>query len=200
MKSLCLKIVVVITVLLGITGCTFGGGEARAPRQLDLGMGAVTPVGGLPAHRPWLIAPVVASALLNDTTVIWRVGESGQPQGFTTYRWVAPPAQLVTQRLMARLALQGAVLEQGVGGDVPQLRLNLQSFEQLFTPDGKSSQGVLTMQAVLLRANRVVAQKLIDIKVPAVSQDASGGAQALRLATDQAAEQVAQWLTPFLKP
>jgi ABC-type uncharacterized transport system auxiliary subunit len=56
------------------------------------------------------------------------------------------------------------------------------------------------MQAVLLRANRVVAQKLIDIKVPAVSQDAAGGAQALRVATDQAAEQVAQWLTPFLKP
>ena len=55
------------------------------------------------------------------------------------------------------------------------------------------------MQAVLLRANRVVAQKLIDIKVPTVSQDASGGAQALRVATDQAAEQVAQWLTPFLK-
>ncbi|MEY3630390.1 MAG: hypothetical protein RLY91_2156, partial [Pseudomonadota bacterium] len=73
-------------------------------------------------------------------------------------------------------------------------------FEQLFTPDGKSSQGVLIMQAVLLRNNRVVAQKLLDIKVPATSQDAAGGAQALRLATDQAAEQVAQWLTPFLKP
>jgi ABC-type uncharacterized transport system auxiliary subunit len=59
---------------------------------------------------------------------------------------------------------------------------------------------VLIMQAVLLRNNRVVAQKLIDIKVPATSQDATGGAQALRLATDQAAEQMAQWLTPFLKP
>lgn len=200
MKSFGIKIVVVISVLLGITACSVGGGEARAPRQLDLGAGPTTPVGGSPAHRPLLIAPVAASALLNDTMVIWRVGDSGQPQGFTTYRWVAPPAQLVTQRLMARLALQGAVLEQGVGGDVPQLRLNLQSFEQLFTSDGKSSQGVLTMQAVLLRANRVVAQKLIDIKVPAVSQDAAGGAQALRVATDQAAEQVAQWLTPFLKP
>ena len=117
MKSFCIKIVAVTLVLLGITGCTFGGGEVRAPRQLDLGAGTVTPVGGLPAHRPLLIAPVVASALLNDTMVIWRVGENGQPQGFTTYRWVAPPAQLITQRLMARLALQGAVLEQGVGGD-----------------------------------------------------------------------------------
>lgn len=190
----------IAALLVAITGCSLGGGEARAPRQLDLGAGFTAAAGNPPKHRPLLLAPMTASALLNDTAVIWRVGESGQPQGFTTYRWVAPPAQLVTQRLMARLSLQGAVLEQGIGGDTPQLRLNLQSFEQLFTPDGKASQGVLIMQAVLLRNNRVVAQKLIDIKVPATSQDAAGGAQALRLATDQAAEQVAQWLTPFLKP
>lgn len=200
MKTFWMKISAIVAVLCVVTGCAVGGGEARAPRQLDLGAGFTAAAGNPPAHRPLLLAPMTASALLNDTTVIWRVGESGQPQGFTTYRWVAPPAQLVTQRLMARLSLQGAVLEQGIGGDAPQLRLNLQSFEQLFTLDGKSSQGVLIMQAVLLRNNRVVAQKLLDIKVPATSQDAAGGAQALRLATDQAAEQVAQWLTPFLKP
>lgn len=200
MNTFWIKISAIVTVLCAVTGCSVGGGEARAPRQLDLGAGFSATPSNLPAHRPLLLAPMTASALLNDTTVIWRVGESGQPQGFTTYRWVAPPAQLVTQRLMARLSLQGAVLEQGIGGDTPQLRLNLQSFEQLFTLDGKSSQGVLIMQAVLLRNNRVVAQKLLDIKVPATSQDAAGGAQALRLATDQAAEQVAQWLTPFLKP
>ncbi len=200
MNTFWIKISAMLAVLFAVTGCSVGGGEARAPRQLDLGAGFTAAAGNPPAHRPLLLAPMTASALLNDTTVIWRVGESGQPQGFTTYRWVAPPAQLVTQRLMARLSLQGAVLEQGIGGDTPQLRLNLQSFEQLFTPDGKASQGVLIMQAVLLRNNRVVAQKLIDIKVPATSQDAAGGAQALRLATDQAAEQVAQWLTPFLKP
>ena len=39
-----------------------------------------------------------------------------------------------------------------------------------------------------------------NVQALAVSQDAAGGAQALRVATDQAAEQVAQWLTPFLKP
>jgi cholesterol transport system auxiliary component len=200
MNTCWIKISAIVTVLLGLTACSLGGGEARAPRQLDLGTGFAAPAGNPPAHRPLSLAPITASALLNDTMVIWRVGENGQPQGFTTYRWAAPPAQLVTQRLIARLSLQGAVLEQGVGGDTPQLRLNLQSFEQLFTPDGLASQGVLIMQAVLLRNNRVVAQKLIHIKVPATSQDAVGGAQALRLATDQAAEQVAQWLTPFLKP
>ena len=105
MRTFWLKISAILTVLAAVTGCSVGGGEVRAPRQLDLGAGLFAPVGNLPAHRPLLLAPVTASALLNDTTVIWRVGESGQPQGFSTYRWAAPPAQLVTQRLMARLSL-----------------------------------------------------------------------------------------------
>jgi ABC-type uncharacterized transport system auxiliary subunit len=82
-----------------------------------------------------------------------------------------------------------------MGVDVPQLRLNLQRFEQTFSVDGTSSQAQLTLQAVLMRGSEVVGQRLIDIRVPAASQDAPGGALALRVATDQAAEQVAQWLT-----
>ena len=40
---------------------------------------------------------------------------------------------------------------------------------------------------------------MLDIKVPAGTQDALGGAQALREATEQAAEQVAQWSTVQLE-
>jgi ABC-type uncharacterized transport system auxiliary subunit len=127
--------------------------------------------------------------------VVWRVGDQGQPQGYTTYRWVAPPARLVTQRLVDRLSLQGAVLQQNIGGDIPQLRLNLQRFEQTFSLDGATSQAQLTLQAVFMRGSEVVGQRLINIRVPAATQDAPGGALALRTATDQAAEQVAQWLT-----
>jgi ABC-type uncharacterized transport system auxiliary subunit len=127
--------------------------------------------------------------------VVWRVGDQGQPQGYATYQWVAPPARLVTQRIVDRLSLQGAVLQQNIGGEVPQLRLNLQRFEQTFSTDGASSQAQLTLQAVLMRGSEVVGQRLINIRVPAATQDAPGGALALRTATDQAAEQVAQWLT-----
>jgi ABC-type uncharacterized transport system auxiliary subunit len=91
--------------------------------------------------------------------------------------------------------LQGAVLQQNIGGDAPQLRLNLQRFEQTFSPDGSASQAQLTLQAVLMRGSEVLGQRLINIRVPAATQDAPGGALALRTATDQAAEQVAQWLT-----
>jgi len=186
-----------------LTGCALGDG-ATAPKQLDLGAGAFSvaagvPIGSvatpLPAMPPIAVPPANAASLLTETMVVWRVGDQGQPQAYTTYRWVAPPARLVTQRIVDRLSLQGAVLQQNIGGDVQQLRLNLQRFEQTFSPDGASSQAQLTLQAVLMRGSEVLGQRLINIRIPAATQDAPGGALALRTATDQAAEQVAQWLT-----
>lgn len=183
-----------------LTACAVGDG-ATAPKQLDLGAGAFSEATAaattLPAMPPIAVPPANAASLLTETMVVWRIGDQGQPQAYTTYRWVAPPARLVTQRIVDRLSLQGAVLQQNIGGDVQQLRLNLQRFEQTFSPDGATSQAQLTLQAVLMRGSKVLGQRLINIRVPAAAQDAPGGALALRTATDQAAEQVAQWLTRF---
>ena len=186
-----------------LTACAVGD-SAPAPKQLDLGAGARASAsagsspGGATALAPMppiAVPPANAASLLTETMVVWRVGDLGQPQAYATYRWVAPPARLVTQRIVDRLSLQGAVLQQSMGAEVPQLRLNLQRFEQTFSADGASSQAQLTLQAVLMRGSEVVGQRLIDIRVPATTQDAPGGALALRVATDQASEQVAQWLT-----
>ena len=87
------------------------------------------------------------------------------------------------------------MLTQNVGGELPQLRINLQRFEQTFSPDGATSQGQLTLQVVLVQGSKISDQLLIDLHVPATSQDAPGGAIALRQATEQAADQIAQWLT-----
>lgn len=177
-----------------LTACALGE-RATAPKQLDLGAGAPITATTLPEMPPIAVPPANSASLLTETMVVWRVGDQGQPQSFATYRWVAPPARLVTQRIVDRLSLQGAVLQQNIGGEVPQLRLNLQRFEQTFSADGASSQAQLTLQAVLMRGSVVVGQRLINIRVSAATQDAPGGALALRTATDQAAEQVAQWLT-----
>jgi ABC-type uncharacterized transport system auxiliary subunit len=107
--------------------------------------------------------------------------------------------RLVTQSIVDRLSLQGPVLQQNAVGDVPQVWLNLQRFEQTFSADGLSSVAQLTLQVILIKSGKVIDQRLLDIKVPARTQDALGGAQALREATEQAAEQVAQWLTTQLK-
>lgn|GEM_PF-248310 len=194
-----MRLVTTLGIVSVLTACALGD-RATAPTQLDLGAGAFAGAGSaataaLPEMPPIVVPPANSASLLTETTVVWRVGDQGQPQAFATYRWVAPPARLVTQRIVDRLSLQGAVLGQNFGGDVPQLRLNLQRFEQTFSTDGVSSQAQLTLQAVLMRGSEVISQRLINIRVPAATQDAPGGALALRTATDQAAEQVAQWIT-----
>ena len=190
-----------VVVLVGLLSACGGGRSSQSAAQLDLGAAPSRPGGNgsLPANIPIAVPAATSAALLNETLVVWRVGDLGQPQAYSTYQWIAPPARLVTQRLIDRLSLQGAVLPQNVGGDLPQLRTNLQRFEQTFSPDGSSSRAQLTMQVVLLKGSKVVNQLLVDISVPAKSQDALGGAQALREATDQTVEQVAQWLTSELK-
>lgn len=181
---------------LSLGGCSANRGAA--PTQLDLGAGVAAPKAALPAN-PAIAVPVASgAALLNEVRVIWRVGDQGQPQAYATFQWVAPPAHLVTQRIIDRLALQGAVLPQNVGGELPQLRMNLQRFEQTFSADGATSKGQLTMQVVLVRGSRISDQLLIDLQVPATTQDAPGGAVALRTATEQAADQIAQWLSKQL--
>lgn len=197
MKNMTVLTMIRFAATVGIVGmlsaCALGD-RATAPKPLDLGAGAAVAATTLPEMPPIAVPPANAASLLTETMVVWRVGDQGQPQAFATYRWVAPPARLVTQRIVDRLSLQGAVLQQNIGGEVPQLRLNLQRFEQTFSADGASSQAQLTLQAVLMRGSVVVGQRLINIRVPAATQDAPGGALALRTATDQAAEQVAQWL------
>jgi hypothetical protein len=199
--SACRVVSALLVLLVLLSGCG-AGRSGSAPVQLDLGAG----YGDLKAsaisavqHPPIAVPAASASSLLTEAAVIWRVGDAGQPQAYTTYQWVAPPARLVTQRIVDRLSLQGPVLQQNAVGDLPQVRLNLQRFEQTFSVDGSSSVGQLTLQAILIRGTKVIDQKLVDIKVPARTQDALGGAQALRDATEQAAEQVAQWLTVQLR-
>ena len=188
-------------LLVFLTGCG-AGRSGSAPQQLDLGAGyadaKVSPAASV-RHPPIAVPPGSAASLLTESAVIWRIGDAGQPQAYTTYQWVAPPVRLVTQRIVDRLSLQGPVLQQNAVGDMPQVWLNLQRFEQTFSADGSSSVGQLTLQAIFIKGTKVIEQKLVDIKVPAGTQDALGGAQARRDATEQAAEQVAQWLTVQLK-
>ena len=183
--------------LFALAACV-GGGNKVAPTQLDLGTSPPVVSAGLTTNPPLAVPAASSASLLNETVVIWRVGNQGQPQAYATYQWVAAPARLVTQKLVDRLSLQGAVLQQNIGGELPQLRLNLQRFEQTFSPQGDSSQAQLTLQVVLIQGSKVLDQLLVDLQVPATTLDAQGGALALRQATDQASEQVAQWVTRVL--
>lgn len=187
----------VLILTLALAGC--GVGRVPAPPMVfDLGLDT-RPVPALPAREP--IAMVVqAVPSLSDTSVIWRVGDSAAPKAYATYRWASSPTELVRQRLADRLSRQGPVLNERVSLQTPQLQVSLSQFEQVYAADGQSSEGRILMQAVLVEGRAVVGQKRIAVQVPAPTQDAAGGVAALRQASDDAADELAQWLAATLKP
>jgi len=184
------KAIIVLSTLL-LAGC--GAGRMAAPPALfDLGADvAATPA--LPARQPIVLA-YEAVPYLSDTGVIWRVGDSASPHAYARSRWASARAELVRQRPVERLSHEGPVLGAGMGAGLAQVQVTLTRFEQVFAADGQASVGHVAMQAVLLQDRQVVGQVRIAREAPAATHDAAGGVQALRQATDAAADELAGWL------
>ncbi|MFY0477675.1 ABC-type transport auxiliary lipoprotein family protein [Achromobacter marplatensis] len=193
------RTVLILTLSMATTlaGCSIGRVGAP-PSVFDLGLDA-KPVPALPARAPIALS-LQAVPALSDTSVIWRVGDSAAPKAYATYRWASSPSELVRQRITDRLSRQGAVLADRVNLQMPQLQLSLMQFEQVYAEDGQSSEGRILLQAVLVNGRAVVGQKRIQVQMPAATQDAAGGVAALRQATDEAADQLAQWLATAASP
>lgn len=187
----------VLILTLALAGCGIGR-VAAPPSVFDLGLDS-RPAPALPARETIALA-FQAVPSLSDTGVIWRVGDSAAPKAYASYRWASPPADLVRQRITDRLSRQGPVLNERVTLQTPQLQVSLSQFEQVFAADGQSSEGRVLLQAVLLSGRSVLGQTRIEARAPAPTQDAQGGVTALRQATDDAADQLAQWLVTTLKP
>ena len=81
---------------------------------------------------------------------------------------------------------------------LPQVQLTLLRFEQVFSPSGQTSEGRIVLQALLLQDGQVKGQLRIDEAAVVPTQDAAGGIQALRVATDAAAARLVQWLAKNL--
>jgi len=185
-----------ITSCLGLllAGCGIGN-VPPAPKLLDLGSPPQqTPV-DIVSKAPLGVAPVSTVGTLQSEKVIWRIGLNGQPNAYATVRWTAPPAMMVRERLFDRLSRQAPVLTVEVNAEMAQVRTTLLQFEQVFSANGQTSDGVVTLQVVLVTNNQVLDQFRVTQSVKAEDNTAEGGAQALRLATDEAVNQVAQWVS-----
>lgn len=186
----------VLCLVLGLAGCSVGR-VGTAPARYDLGADdAAVPAAA--ARKPISLVFDAAPAL-GDTGMIWRTEGSASPKAYAQARWSVSPSDLVRQRLVERLSRQGPVLPDGAVG-LPRLQVTLMRFEQVFAADGASSSGQVSLQAVLSQADgRVLGQKLLQRSAPAATQDADGGARALRQATDEAADELAGWLGGALR-
>lgn len=178
---------------LPLAGCSLGK-VAPAPTELDLG--------SPPTAQPisWQFKAIALPAFnqakqLGFEDVIWRLGADGPPNRYATYRWSAPPARLVRERLFEQLSLHGAVLTEAINADMPQLRVTLMQFEQIYASDGAGNEALVTLQAVLVRDGQVLGQFLGTERELARANSAPAGAVALRSATDRLIGRLMQWLS-----
>jgi len=162
---------------------------------------------------PLILDQVQASSALDSNALLYRLAyvDAQQLRPYAHARWSMSPPQLVRQRLREQLGQARALLEPGAvfspakgaapdaatGVTPPTLRLELEEFSQLFESPNRSV-GLLRLRATLTQASptgdALLAQRSIVVQRPAPSADAAGGVQALRLATDAAAQELAQWL------
>lgn len=184
---------------LVLAGCGVGQ-SGPVMNQLDLGALPTDTSAQNPAPNSRLAVAVPSGSsigLVQTTAVVWRLGANGAPQTYASFKWVAPPATMLRQRLIDRLSRQGPVLQSGFGDKTPVLRINLQQFEQVFQSNGQS-EAVVTLQVVLTRGLTILGSDVLYERVPAQSADAVAGAQALGIASNLVADRVATWVNKTL--
>lgn len=200
-----------------LTGCSALPQPPAQPARYDFGLAplpasapvpAAATATAAPTRTPLALADVEAPALSDGSTaMLYRLAyANGQElRPYQHARWSQPPALLLQQRLRSQLGLQRPVLASSESvaqpraqGAVPTLlRVDIEEFSQVFDAPA-SSAGVLRLRATLVEqsgaVDRLLGQKVFEVRSPAVSGDAAGGAQALARAADEAIAQIDAWL------
>ncbi|WP_153117868.1 ABC-type transport auxiliary lipoprotein family protein [Rhodocyclus tenuis] len=172
-----------------LTACSIGA--RPAPTLYDFGPPAAR-LTTAPATTP-LAVEVRAPHWLDSPGIDYRLAyaDAQRVQEYAGSRWLAPPAQLLAQRLRQQL---GATAAASNVAAACILRVDLHEFSQVFEKEEQSA-GVIQAQAVLLDARRrLIAGRSFAIERPAGSADARGAAAALLAASDALGGELAGWL------
>lgn len=186
-----------MTVLLG--AC------ATAPATLnyyDFGA-APKPSESNCALPPIYLADIASPNALDSNLMIYRLlyANEQESHAYANSRWNMTPAQILALRFKAQFAdSQVTLLDNGVANPNGwQLRLDLSDFGQYFI-DATHSYAQLTLRASLLRGSALIGQTTIKHQAAADSADASGGARAMRAASDASFTELSNWLCKQAKP
>ncbi len=188
------RVLGMFAAVLIVSGCALGTPEAVSDLRYDFGPATSLPAPNAPLPAVTFIG-VRAPRALDSNAIHYRLSYV-DPRGTAVYtqsHWTMPPALLLTQRLRAALAEQGAVLEGGEAVAAPLLTVDLDQFEQVFDSEGQSH-GELTARATLMRGERMIAQRTFVARVPAQTPNAKGGVGALAEASDAFVTQLIAWL------
>ena len=210
-RACCISVTAIFCAIL-VTGCGALPQPPARPQLYDLGPGPATA-----AAAPATALPALALADMDapggagsGTAVVYRLAyaDAQQLRPYSLARWSQPPAQLVQQRLREQLGQRRAILKAEVaaaqardaaqGGRLPTLlRVELEEFSHIFSSATESA-GVVRLRATLFDVTRagelLRGHQVFTVRAPARSADAAGGVAALADASNQAAQQVAQWV------
>jgi cholesterol transport system auxiliary component len=186
--------------LLLLCGCAT---HRALPVRYDLD-GVLDPMGSQPALNVTIAVPPIASpAWLRSTALLYRLRYEApaDPRAYAQSEWIAPPGELLTQRLRESIATanRGVTLEQL--DDLSKgyrLEVSLESFVQVFTsPD--HSRCVVAFRATLLSGrDHVLAQRTFHAEQVAPRPDAAGGVEGLVAASDANFGHILAWLRQTL--
>ena len=182
-----------------LTACVSIGGQRARESTFDFGLAAPPVVKPDSIRGSVLVPEVVAPEWLDSAGISYRLAydDGARARIYTSSRWAAPPALLVTQRLRAAVAIATGgrlVLPQDAAQADWVLRVELESFSQVFDAPERS-RALVAMRATLIGASarRVVAQKTFSAEGIAESADAAGGAKALTRAANEVVDAIVAW-------
>jgi cholesterol transport system auxiliary component len=183
-----------------IAKAVYDFGPVQSSSASAVAKAANTSASTAPSPLALALAEVEASTALESLSVVYRLAyaDAQQLRPYALARWSMPPAQLVRARLRDALSARGPVLGTTDGATPWLLKVELDEFSQQFDTPTLSS-GAVRLHASLFNANKLIAQRSVQAKAIAPSQDAAGGVRAITAATDDAVAQLAAWVTEQMR-
>jgi cholesterol transport system auxiliary component len=176
--------------------------QGQPADSYDLGPPVAQPAAA--ASRPVLQVPEFsAPTWLDGQGIVYRLAyeNDARPQAYANSRWVASPASLLTQRLRSRLAASTAVVSgtDGTRADY-MLRVELEDFSQSFTTANASGVAIRARASLVRLPDRaLIAQRTFMVERAAPTPDARGAVAALRVASGETIEGLAEWVGQQVK-
>lgn len=168
--------------LLSLAGCAGLSKSATLVATYDFGLAPAKP----PIVLPVRFSGVAAAPGLSGTDMRYRLAyrDGSEVHAYSNSRWVAPPAELLSQELRQSFAFESA--------SACRLSLELMRFDQVFER-ATDSHASIQLNAVV-RGGGNSAQRQFNLDLAAVSPDAPGGVSALIAGSRQLLAPLAQWV------
>ncbi|MFZ6816377.1 ABC-type transport auxiliary lipoprotein family protein [Undibacterium sp. Rencai35W] len=175
----------------------FGSIPASGPARLSAPSTATPPSTTTAANFAISLADINTPASLDGTAMLYRLeyDNAQQTRPYSLHRWSMPPAQLLAQRLKARIADAGGSVVSSRDGvnNLPLLQIDLDEFSQVFS-SGSASTAQIQLRASVIKGRTLLAQRSFSQQIASSSADAPGGAKAMMNASDAVIADLLAWL------